>query len=536
MSKSYSQFHLTHLNPSYYYSNGKFMYARNHSSLYVTLKFPLSSFSHPLELYKAISLPVPVQHNSTSSLHATQLLTLPDYFAITPHHDLYVPLSSSDLINCQHDSIMLCDINLALRPITVPNCIMALFSNNRHQINNLCNFRFTQNLLKPNIIELTATSALVYNHKNLVLDCPEKKTIIPGCIFCIVNIPCRCSLSTAALYLSPRLVDCYNSSSSFTIVHPVNLALLQEFFDDSRLNSIFGDTKFPKPVNLSVPDFKFYNHSFSDIIANDHKMHLSLKKIAVAVKKDQKVFHNLAEPILDGLIGVPQTWPDFSAILGFSAIAISIFAIVLCIITFCKVKKLATSLLVLQQVQNAVSTTVPSFIFHIDTPTTSSYSNFFTTEFSWIHASVIIGTIVFVLILIVLFLLLKYKSRKCTILALELTSGGKCVIVPIMNLSLCPSYYQLSKPHIRDVSLGRLPSRSLIVTWSPFHIVDKRSKVSVPVPSTFGLNILNYLKCRQILLQPFSAYVVVIHNNYAFYLNNDFDLPETAIECQTSSS
>ena len=28
MSKSYSQFHLTHLNPSYYYSNGKFMYAR----------------------------------------------------------------------------------------------------------------------------------------------------------------------------------------------------------------------------------------------------------------------------------------------------------------------------------------------------------------------------------------------------------------------------------------------------------------------------------------------------------------------------
>ncbi|KAK3107915.1 hypothetical protein FSP39_025038 [Pinctada imbricata] len=519
MRKHYPQFYLTHLDPSFYYSNGKFIYSRNHASLYITIKFPLSSLERPLKLYKVISLPVPVHHNVTSK-HATQLLTLPDYFAITPHHDHYLPLSSKDLINCHHDSVMLCDINLALTPITALDCTMALYSNNRHQIQDLCDFRFTQNLLKPDIIELSETTALVYNSKNLILDCPREKKIIPGCSFCIVYIPCTCSLSTDTLYYSPRLVKCYNTSTSITVVHPVNLALFQQFFDDSSLNNIFGDTKFPKPINFSIPKFQFYNNTFSDVLANDKKDHLSLKKIAKAVKKDQKIFHNLAEPLLDGLIAIPQGWPDVNSLIAFSAIGIAIVSLLLSLLMFCKMRKMAASLLIMQQVKGSASATVPSFIFHVESQTTPSYTDFLQSEFSWTHASVIVGAVVLVILLVITILMYRSKTRKFTFIALELTSGGDCVIVPVMHLSLCPSYYHFSKPRIRDVSLASFPSLRLNVQWSPFCVTDKRTDTIMAVPGSIDLNLFTYFRVKKIIQQPFSAYVLTIHNNYGFSLNN----------------
>ena len=57
---------------------------------------------------------------------------------------------------------------------------------------------------------------------------------------------------------------------------------------------------------MSIPEFEFYNHSIHDVLANDQKAHLSLKKKAKAVKNDQKIFSSLAETILDGQIKIPK--------------------------------------------------------------------------------------------------------------------------------------------------------------------------------------------------------------------------------------
>ena len=527
LRRSYKQFFLIHTDPNYYYSNANFVYARNHSSLYVTLKFPISSLRQPLKLYKVVSLPVPVKDTTSSDMHATQLLSLPDYFAITPHHDYYLPLSSSDLLNCQHDSIILCDINLVLTPITFPDCTMALFANDRNQIKKSCDFRFTQKLLKSQIIELTATSALVYNSKNLILDCPKEQQIVPGCAFCIIHVPCRCSVSTSTLYFSPRLVNCYNTSVAMTIVHPVNLALLQEFFDDSKLMSIFGDTTFPSPINLSVPEFQIYNHSFSEVIAKDQKDHLSLKKIATAVKKDQKVFQSLAEPLVDGLIDISPDWPDLNAWLAISSLGVAIVAICASAYMFFKMRKMSVALLVLQQVQNVSSQTLPSFIYKVETEKDEDSDNtveLLTSEFSWVHASIIIGVLVMCIMTIVLVVLYKIKSKKGTFLALELTSGGSCVMVPLMSLSLCPSYYKINRPVIRDIAISSFPTRNLIGTWSKFLVTDRRTGKSFSVPHVISLSLFQYFAIKRILSQPFSAYVVLIHHNYAFPLGDRKDV------------
>ncbi|XP_071098997.1 uncharacterized protein [Haliotis cracherodii] len=67
-------------NPTYYYSQAKFCFARTKAHVYVSVKFPLSSLPKPFQMYKVISLPVPV--NNTSS-HSTQLLDIPPYFALS---------------------------------------------------------------------------------------------------------------------------------------------------------------------------------------------------------------------------------------------------------------------------------------------------------------------------------------------------------------------------------------------------------------------------------------------------------------------
>lgn len=140
LSKSHTRFFLIKKHPAYYYRSADFLYVRQGSSLFITIKFPISSHRYPLTLFKVISLPVPI--NSTSS-HASQLLDTPDYLAIS--HDLqsYRTLSNAQLSDCTRNSPhVICTSNIPLKHVSVPNCIMSLFSNNKTQTKTTCNFRF----------------------------------------------------------------------------------------------------------------------------------------------------------------------------------------------------------------------------------------------------------------------------------------------------------------------------------------------------------------------------------------------------------
>ena len=75
------------------------------------------------------------------------------------------------------------------------------------------------------------------------------------------------------MFLPPRLSGCYVNTTNK--IHPVNLALLQQFFNDSALEQVKGNSLFESPLNVKTPTFKMYNHSMSNIIADDRKAHLS---------------------------------------------------------------------------------------------------------------------------------------------------------------------------------------------------------------------------------------------------------------------
>ncbi|OOY38897.1 hypothetical protein BOV90_12200, partial [Solemya velum gill symbiont] len=127
----YNKFFLTHMNPEWYYRHCNFHYARDDNALYITLKFPLSTNTKPLHIYEIITLPFPISANSQ---HASQLLDLPRYLAITDHQQYYTYLSQDERSKCNSHPIELCEFNKALRPITEPSCTLGLFANNKQHI------------------------------------------------------------------------------------------------------------------------------------------------------------------------------------------------------------------------------------------------------------------------------------------------------------------------------------------------------------------------------------------------------------------
>lgn len=98
-----------------------------------------------------------------------------------------------------------------------------------------------------------------------------------------------------------------------SISYPVNLALLQEFFNESRLMSTLGDTLYPNPIESIVPQFQIYNHTFSNVLVDDRSYHFSLKKLAKAARKDV-AFKSLTETLLNGNIVLDSDWLDTKSV------------------------------------------------------------------------------------------------------------------------------------------------------------------------------------------------------------------------------
>lgn len=172
LSRNYPGFGLACQDIQNVYSSGNFLFARNNSNLYITIKLPLAYRPKPLSLYKLSTMPVPINETST---HATTLLNLPPFFLITDDSEYYASLSELEISKCYGKSQLYCPFNLALRPATSQSCELGLFTNNKQMVHSFCNFRFQENTILPKLVELNPTTILVYRISLLSLECGQNK-------------------------------------------------------------------------------------------------------------------------------------------------------------------------------------------------------------------------------------------------------------------------------------------------------------------------------------------------------------------------
>ncbi|MES9881484.1 MAG: envelope fusion protein [Sedimenticola sp.] len=508
----YTGFHLSFESVQQIYDACPFLFTRNGSNIYITLKVPLSFHKRPMKLFRIISLPVPI---NTTSLHATHLPDLPQYFAISADEQFYTTMSQTELSTCTGKTSLSCNFNRALEPVTSDSCTLALFQGNKVSIHSKCDFRFIHNSIKPSIVEITPSSVLVYRTPIMSMECGKTQKMITGCDFCIMQLPCLCSLTSTRLFLHPRLTTCHHTNN-ITTLHPVNLILLQTFFDERTTEHLLADTTFPNPVNVSVPQFKLYEHKMDDILADDTKNHLSLKKMAEKAKQDEVIFKSLTEPLLEGMIPIPTSWPDLNGILILVALGIGIAFGILGLWAFRKIRKLSTAVLVLQKLQKAHGLpTHPSFIYSQVTDSVESVnSNIFDIELEWNHVTFVFNLIILLCLVIIIVKLVRKRNTENPYICLEISTAEQCLLLPIMKMPLCPSQCQIHVPHsITNMFIcGSWYAPILSVSWPEFYISSSLTDKTMVVPESFPIPITTAWKLKTLLRKPFSVYLHATHN------------------------
>ena len=213
-----------------------------------------------------------------------------------------------------------------------------------------------------------------------------------------------CSVTTSQFFLQPRLTACQNETQNVTKLHPLNLALLQQFFDSLVIKHIYADTAFLRPINISTPVFKIYKHKMNNILADDIKTHLSLKRMADKAKNDETIFKTLSEPLLEGELSLNTSWPDINAILIFISTTLTIGSVLAITWMYFRLRKLSMILLLLQQMQLAdTMSTLPSFIYkQVQSTDTSDSQTYFNLTLSWNHAIFLLTTLILILIIAIL--------------------------------------------------------------------------------------------------------------------------------------
>ena len=77
----------------------------------------------------------------------------------------------------------------------------------------------------------------------------------------------------------------------------MNLAVLQQFFNDSQLGELTGNTLLTEKLRVSLPKFKTFDHKFKRLLSSDETDKYNLQKLAERVRNDSTVYHHLAEVV-----------------------------------------------------------------------------------------------------------------------------------------------------------------------------------------------------------------------------------------------
>ncbi|CAC5399809.1 unnamed protein product [Mytilus coruscus] len=320
----------------------------------------------------------------------------------------------------------------------------------------------------------------------------------------------------------PKKVDqCQNNSDSVTILHPVNLALIKSFFSSETYNSIMGVTTFTNPAVLNLPNLNFYNHSFSQFIAQDQQLHFSLKRIAQATKKDKVIFKSLSESMLDGQISAIESWPDFNGIISLVALGLSIIMTVAYVLLFNKVRALTTALILLQKSPSISAFVTPitpptfNFVRNVQSTTSETYKVDFISQLGQWPSLVLTSLTIISFCVAIHYIYTQCRSQPHTQVILEVSNGLHCVVIPILNLPLCPSDWEISAPS----NIGNLRVSGTFITrfhvdWSGFYIVNINTKQEILIPDTIPINPIKARILKSVISTTFTSYILIAHHKY----------------------
>ena len=278
-----------------YYKMHDFMASRQGNKILLHLSIPLGILPTPLYLFEVDILPLSI-HGSPQ--HATILTNIPKFIAYHPLSPYFLefekkpPVSPTKLLFQEH-------MHVGLQLVSHPSCLLAILTDKVPHVPSLCQFVMVTNFVHPRIYALDRHHVFLINVSDITIRCANKPDHNISCgATCRVALPCGCELRSRSMYLPGRVEGCFTGSEP-TVLHSVNLAVLQKFFKASELSGLFGNTLLPDPVRIFVPPLKIFEANFSHELEMDKRARFALSHIVNLTKNDKKAFSSLAHAMVD---------------------------------------------------------------------------------------------------------------------------------------------------------------------------------------------------------------------------------------------
>ena len=203
--KQYPMFSVSKINPEYYYTHMPVSYGRIHDSIFINIKIPITSYPVFYNIYQILTVSVPINE---SSHHSTEIQHLPSHIAVADNKRSYIEMQQFQISQCFGSFLKHCPILLARTQADTHTCASALFFKKNAKVKLLCDFMYTRHSNEQNMFEISPGKLFITNVHSIIISCKDKISKQPGCRFCLITIPCQCTLKLDFRTIPNRVINC----------------------------------------------------------------------------------------------------------------------------------------------------------------------------------------------------------------------------------------------------------------------------------------------------------------------------------------
>jgi hypothetical protein len=272
-----------------WYENAKFVLAKRHNKIYITLSFPLSITRVPLILYQLTVLQMPIDSDNK---HASYIKEFPKFAAYGQTQDWFLEFDGRP--NVAKDGLYLIQNNpTALHHRENPTCFSAIMAQERTNIQRLCEFVIQPYAAKPRVSILHNNRLLLQFVQQYTLVCPNETKIYEGCQLCLLEIKCLCKFIAGRDQYFAKIAHCESHlPKEHRVQYAVNLNFLQEFFNASEL--IPDSQQFLDYLpRILLPNLTFEQDQITQSLGLLSSSIFNMSKVSQASLNDSAIFLDL---------------------------------------------------------------------------------------------------------------------------------------------------------------------------------------------------------------------------------------------------
>ena len=294
LQKNYPNFVITNADINNFYDTPNYLFYTIERHLYIQVKIPLSSYNAIYEVYKIISIPLPLNDNQSAHMYTTY--KLPPLVAISVDKTYYIDLTQDQYELCKGDPIRHCSMNIPIQTIQQPSCAVAIFLNQMDKIAKLCDSTLSLHKILPqqiyslgdNTYFITGTQDV--DPWTLNCDTPHLPSL-PSCTLCTIHLPCSCSLHSKNFIIAKSLHSCNKdsiSSNTPSTQFQLNFNFLSNWlYNNSVLDKIVVHSYLNDTPNIQLPSIlSVLPTLLAHTILEDREIKLDMKRVVNSLQHD----------------------------------------------------------------------------------------------------------------------------------------------------------------------------------------------------------------------------------------------------------